>query len=295
MNLTDGEYKLTLGGVRQWVRVDGARHGTVPLVIVHGGPGGNHFVFERTAGPLLARERTVVYHEQRGCGRSDAPTDERAYDVTTLVRDLDELREALGVRALDLLGYSFGGGLVLAYAHAHPGRVRRVVAQAPVLDLHDARIVACQLAGFAQIVTDEVRARVEGALAAAAPPEVRLERVWSSVDSASVDRFLFEDPRWAARNRAWWRESGLVNTGLTHSVVKERPLLSWSALRDVRVPALVVVGRHDRNVGVGYAREVSETLERAELVVLEEAAHFPDVEVSDAYAEVVLRFLAGAT
>ncbi|WP_027483587.1 alpha/beta fold hydrolase [Deinococcus pimensis] len=292
MNLTDGEHLLTLGGVRQWVRVDGARHGTVPLVLVHGGPGGNHFVYERTAGPLLARERTVVYHEQRGCGRSEAPADERAYDVDTLVRDLDELRVALGAPTVDLLGYSFGGGLVFAYAHAFPRHVRRVVAQAPALDLQDARFVACQLAGFLEVAPPEVRARIEGIVASAVPPEVQLERVWGVASVETVDCFLFHDGRHAGRNRAWWRESGLVNTGLTHKVVRSRPVLPWEALAAVDVPTLVVVGRHDRNVGEAYAREVSEALPRGRFEVIEDAAHFPDVEQPETYAEVVLRFLA---
>ncbi|PYE50440.1 alpha/beta fold hydrolase [Deinococcus yavapaiensis] len=292
MNFTDGEYTLTLGGVRQWVRVDGARHDTVPLVLVHGGPGGNHYVFERTAGPLLARERTVVYHEQRGCGRSDAPADVRAYDVDTLVRDLDALRSALGVPALDLLGYSFGGGLALAYAHAYPWHVRRVVAQAPALDLTDPRLVECQIAGFLEVAFGEVRALIEAILASHDPPEVRLERTWQAADLQTVDHFLFHDPAHARRNRAWWRESGLVNSGLMHRVVKARPVLPWQALAAVNVPTLVVVGRHDRNVGVAYARAVSDALPRGQFESLEDAAHFPDVETPETYVEVISRFLA---
>ena len=52
MNLTDGEYHATLDGVDHWYRVAGAAHHTTPLVIVHGGPGGNVYNFERTIGML---------------------------------------------------------------------------------------------------------------------------------------------------------------------------------------------------------------------------------------------------
>jgi proline iminopeptidase len=86
--LHDGERWLTLGGVRQWVRVAGVLHQTVPLLCLHGGPGGNHWVFERTVGPGLETARTVIYHEQRGSGRSDAPEGPSDYSVAGLVSDL---------------------------------------------------------------------------------------------------------------------------------------------------------------------------------------------------------------
>lgn len=89
--LADGAQLTELNGVRQWVRVAGGAHATVPLVLLHGGPGGHHFVFERTAGPRLEAQRTVVYHEQRGSGRSEAPADPAAYRLPLLVEDLRAL------------------------------------------------------------------------------------------------------------------------------------------------------------------------------------------------------------
>lgn len=289
--IVDGERLVELRGVRQWVRVAGASHATVPLVLVHGGPGGNHFVFERTAGPLLAARRTVVYHEQRGCGRSEAPEDEGAYTVEELVADLDALRAHLGVERMDLLGYSFGGGLVLAYAARHPARVRRVIAQAPVLDVRDERVARAQLAGFAAVSRGAVRAEIERVLASHETPAEQLQRVWAAVDVGTVDAFLFEGPAHAARNRAWWLESGLVNTGLMHAVVRRAPILAWSALAEVTAPTLVLIGERDRNVPPSYAREVASALPRGEFALVPGAAHFPDIEAPHAYAERVRTFL----
>jgi pimeloyl-ACP methyl ester carboxylesterase len=49
-------------------------------------------------------------------------------------RDLDILRSALGEPELSFLGYSYGGGLGAAYAHLYPGKVRRMVLDAPSSD-----------------------------------------------------------------------------------------------------------------------------------------------------------------
>ncbi len=38
--LEDGVHYLKIDGIQHWCKVAGAAHNTVPLVIVHGGPGG---------------------------------------------------------------------------------------------------------------------------------------------------------------------------------------------------------------------------------------------------------------
>ena len=132
--LQDGIHYLKINGIMHWCKVAGTAHNTVPLIIVHGGPGGNHYVFERTLGLKLEGNMTVVYYEQRGCGRSEAPQDDGAYSINTLVEDLEELRKQLNVEKVNLLGYSFGGQLCLEYALKYPTKVAKMVLQAPLLD-----------------------------------------------------------------------------------------------------------------------------------------------------------------
>ncbi len=125
---------------------------TAPLVIIHGGPGGHVYNFERTIGPQLEAFTTVIYYEQRGCGRSDQPLDPYTYSIEMLVSDLDELRQALGLDRINLLGFSFGGELALEYALAHPEHVERLIVQSPSLGrrvgaagLYDEHTAAVQL------------------------------------------------------------------------------------------------------------------------------------------------------
>jgi proline iminopeptidase len=58
--LHDDEYRSAVNGVVHWCRVAAARHRRVPLVIVHGGHGGNNDAFERTIGPRLEQVTTVI-------------------------------------------------------------------------------------------------------------------------------------------------------------------------------------------------------------------------------------------
>lgn len=291
--MQNGERLLDLNGVRQWVRVEGAEHATVPLLVLHGGPGGNHFVFERTAGLRLSEQRTIIYHEQRGCGRSEAPAQPNDYSVPLLVSDLRALLGQLGLTQVDLLGYSFGGGLALEYAHAHPRTVRRLVAQAPVLALHEARVVASQLAGFAAVAQGAVRAKVERILTSGELPELMLEQVWASVDTVTVDHLLFQSPEWATFNRRLWQASKLGNTGDMHRALEAQPPTDTSRHLDkIFTPTLILTGRHDRNVPLALLREMAGQLPDARLHIFDHSAHFPDVEETEAYAREVLRFLS---
>src|SRR3979490_3246203 len=49
-----GEHRIKINGVAHWVRVAGQDGGRPPIVVVHGGPGGNSYLCEQTFGPRLA-------------------------------------------------------------------------------------------------------------------------------------------------------------------------------------------------------------------------------------------------
>jgi proline iminopeptidase len=97
----------------------------VPLVFIHGGPGGGSLPHHRRFyDPAFWR---IVLYDQRGAGRSTPIAD--VVDNTTphLVADLERLREHLGITRWVLFGGSWGSTLALAYATAHPDRVLGLV------------------------------------------------------------------------------------------------------------------------------------------------------------------------
>jgi len=92
----------------------------VPLVFLHGGPGGGCLPHHRRYfDPSFWR---IVLFDQRGAGRS-TPCGEITDNTTQhLVADLERLRAHLGIDRWLLFGGSWGSTLALAYAEAHPER-----------------------------------------------------------------------------------------------------------------------------------------------------------------------------
>jgi proline iminopeptidase len=293
--LQDGERRIVLNGVEHWVRIAGTRAGTTPLIIVHGGPGGNVFTFERTIGPQLERFTTVVYYDQRGSGRSAAPSNPADYKLPTIVADLEALRATLGAEHVNLLGFSFGGLIALEYAVRYPARVDRLILQsAPDGDYR--RLATIQTWGFEALATGERREQIR-ALAAqpVQSPMQRINAVWALADRAGVDRFLFHNQSAAALNRKLWEQSGLSNSGRMAAVVfadenaRATPLVD--ELNRITARTLVLVGRHDRNVGLDMERDLADRIPSATLLIFDNSAHFPDMEEPDAYAAAVRGFL----
>jgi pimeloyl-ACP methyl ester carboxylesterase len=61
------------------------------------------------------------------------PQDPMTYRVDWLVRDVEALREHLGLNRMDLFGHSASGGTCLLYAAGHPHRLGRLVLVDPSL------------------------------------------------------------------------------------------------------------------------------------------------------------------
>jgi proline iminopeptidase len=90
----------------------------LPVVFLHGGPGSGCSPRHRQ---LFDPQRCrVVLFDQRGCGRSLPSGSVQANTSAHLVADIERLRQHLGLERWLVVGGSWGAGLALAYAAAHP-------------------------------------------------------------------------------------------------------------------------------------------------------------------------------
>lgn len=107
---TEG-YTAVPGGKVYWRKFgDG---GKTPLLALHGGPGAAHNYL--LALKALADERPVIFYDQLGCGKADAPADESLYTIQRSVDELDAVRAALGLDKVILFGHSWGSMLAIEY------------------------------------------------------------------------------------------------------------------------------------------------------------------------------------
>jgi proline iminopeptidase len=92
----------------------------VPVVFLHGGPGGGCLPHHRRYfDPSFWR---IVLLDQRGAGRSTPVAEVEGNTTQALVADLERLRAHLRIDRWLVFGGSWGSTLALAYAQAHPER-----------------------------------------------------------------------------------------------------------------------------------------------------------------------------
>lgn len=99
--------------------------GGIPVLFVHGGPGGGFGNNDRCFfDPELYR---IILFDQRGSGRSLPHADLEANTTQHLIADMEALREHLEIDQWMLFGGSWGSTLSLLYAQAHPEKVLAMV------------------------------------------------------------------------------------------------------------------------------------------------------------------------
>ena len=118
--MREEEGHIDVPGGQVWYKVVGSGE-SVPLLTLHGGPGGGHDYLE----PLnaLASERPVVFFDQLGCGKSDTPDDVSLWRIDRFVDEVTAVRDALGLDRIHLLGHSWGGWLAIEYMLGAPSGV----------------------------------------------------------------------------------------------------------------------------------------------------------------------------
>ena len=97
----------------------------IPVVVIHGGPGGGGQPSYRQYFDPAAFN--IIQFDQRGCGKSTPYAELEGNNTQASVSDLEALRAHLGLEKWHVFGGSWGSTLSLIYAQHHPERVMSLV------------------------------------------------------------------------------------------------------------------------------------------------------------------------
>ena len=270
------------GDATLYYEVRGSASGT-PLIMVNGGPGFDHtYVHCSAAWDTLAKKRRVVFYDQRGNGRSAALRPGQSCTLADQIADLDAVRRQIGAEKMDLLGHSWGGYLVMAYAARHPERIRHLMivdSAAPkwsdtvflFKDVFPEGIERQQGVGFAEELGDT----------AAVATDLREYMAMLFYSPEKRDAFL--------EHMSEYRYSRAVNTALGTDLARYdlNP-----ELPKYRFPTLVATGRYDMNVAPSVAWKIHRAIPNSEFAVFEKSGHLPYYEEPAAFVRRIEAFLA---
>lgn len=112
---TSREFFLEVGdGHELYVQDWGNKAAETPIFFLHGGPGGG--LKDGHKQMFDPEKQHVIFHDQRGCGKS-LPHGSLEHNTTAdLVNDIEKIAQKLKLDTFILTGGSWGSTLALAYA-----------------------------------------------------------------------------------------------------------------------------------------------------------------------------------
>ena len=252
-------------GVRYYYEIHGRGE---PLLLLHGGLGSIDMF--GPALPILARDRQVIAVDLHGHGRTALGA--REISLEDIGDDMAVVLEHLGLDQVDVLGYSFGGGVAFRLAVQHPTRVRRV---------------ALVSAGFAQDGFHPEMLPQQGAVSGAMADMMKETPMYQSY--VAVAPYPEDFPKLLDRMGAYMR----------------KPYNYAADVKKLRMPVMIVFGDADMyrpehvvefykllGGGLRDAGWMRENMSQNRLAIIPDATHY-DIFMSPALPATVLPFLNG--
>jgi 3-oxoadipate enol-lactonase len=234
------------------------------LLLVH--PLGSDLtVWDDFIAALDGRLTTLAY-DQRGAGRSPFPR--RPVDLAEHATDLEALRTGLGIRNVAVVGCAIGAMTAATYAAQYPAQTQALILTNPT---------PCSAPQAKAMLTERAA-------------KVRREGIASLLPDA-VERAFLEMPRNARYDRYMKRFSEQDPDAYAEALIAAAEADASDALRAVRCPTLLVPGRHDVLLPMERTEAVAALVPQAEIVVIEDAAHFIPYQQPAEFAALALDFL----
>jgi len=284
--LTPGEGYVDVEGGRVWYRVVGSGS-EIPLLLLHGGPGAPSYYLN----PLeqVSVDRPVIFYDQLGAGRSERPTDESLWTVNRFVNELAEVREALGLDNVHILGHSWGSMLAIDYMLTKPEGVQSLILASPALSVRrwaeDAdRLIAQLPVGLQQAIE---RHEAAGTTDDPEYQEATMEyykRHLSRSDPWSEDLQLAFENLNPDIYGLMWGPSEFTATGTLKNYERE------DVLPNLDLPVLFTVGRYDEATPetVQYFQGL---VPGSKIAIFENSAHMTMLDEPQSYTDTVRQFL----
>jgi pimeloyl-ACP methyl ester carboxylesterase len=264
-----------------------------PLIWVEGGPGLAAHLARPDVALLADRFRCHLVNAP-GCGRTSAPATPEGYGLGDHVRFFEEVRQALELGPVTVMGHSWGGLIAVAWAIEHPESVRRLI----VIDgfIGMASVDERQAVAEREAAYDRVRDRDWFQLA------VERQEDYQATEAEQVEWFspcwplYFSDPDGPAarthieriRRELRW------NLDVGRAWEPEPPTDLRPELHRVACPTLVVAGDHDFICGPVWNRPIADGIRDARFEIIRDAGHLPQYEQPDELRRIVHDWLAAS-
>lgn len=272
-------------GHRIYVEQCGNPNG-VPVVVLHGGPGGGCSpAMRRYFDPAIYR---IFLFDQRGCGRSRPHASIEHNTTWDLIHDIELIRTRFNIDRWIVFGGSWGATLSLLYAQSHPDRAAQLVLRGVFLMTQAeldwfygggaGKFFPERWARFADLIpqdeqSDMIAAYQRRLFSGNITVETQYARAWAGWENAlaalMVSDTIGESPAEYARAFARLENHYFVNKGFLD---QDGYILANRAVIE-HIPAAIVQGRYDMICPPISAFQLAQGWHKADLRMIQASGH----------------------
>ena len=259
----------------------------IPIVLLHGGPGGTHHSFH----PHFSRTRKfarIIYYDQRGCGLSDFIRGD-GYTVDQAVEDLESLRKAMNIDEWIVLGWSYGGLLGQCYTIKYPESVMGLILMTAEPALRGQLESTRQYDYLTQVERDKInefRVKYFG-------EQVSMEQlIYNAHLNGDWKRQNYYRPtmeEFACGALYEWQHDEDFNTVMSQNAGS---IDLSGAFENCPIPTLIIEAKFDLTWNTDKPDKIHKNHPGSELVIFEESGHSPFKDEPNRYFTVLREFVA---
>ncbi|MEH7248849.1 proline iminopeptidase-family hydrolase [Neobacillus niacini] len=280
---------IEVTGGRVWYQIFNKNSVATPVIILHGGPGSSSYSLEGLQ--ALEAERPVILYDQLGCGRSDRPKDTSLWQLDRFVEELAQIRDALHLEEIHILGHSWGTTLAAAYCLTKPKGVKSVIFSSPCLS---APLWEQDQKENLKTLPKEIQETIKHCEETGMTDSEEFKAAIKEFNKRFVCRVEKDpDPEWLQKG-AGYRNPEIYNIMWGPSEFSVKGNLRFfdctARLNEINCPTLFTCGRYDEATPES-TEYFSRLVPNGKLHVYENSAHMAYFEENDEYLQVVGDFL----
>ena len=263
----------------------------IPLIILHGGPGGCVERYEPLE-KLADFGIPLIFYDQLGCGYSKVPKNHKiSWNFRIFLDEFENLVKYFNLKKYNILGHSWGGMLALEYVcnFKHDGLQKLILfSTLPSTKIWNEEHVK-MLDEFSPSEKAAILAERDGKNYDKNEHKKAIKKFYKNhVGKRSKDLYPFKTKRFPKTNKEiyekMWGKSELFGTGT---------LIDWSVedkLKNIDVPTLILSGSLDES-SPAMNELMNKEIKGSKWVLLKKSHHIGYVEEADLVLDLIKNFI----
>ena len=292
---TGGKY-YTVNGAKLYTVTVGTGN---PMIIIPGGPGGNHLGYRSFDSLTVNSNIQLIYLDAFGRGKSDTAKNVAEYTLERDIEDIEGLRKEMHLDKISLLGHSYGSLVAQGYAVKYGQHLSHLIIangfhSFVMWQENDDNSNHEIKTNYPEVWDTLMKLREQGTISS--------DAIHQEIYGRVPYGFLYAYNPENFRGRGGKPYPNPFNTALYYQMVgKDGDFIVGNdignfdfrkQLKDLKMPVLIIAGRYDRVAVPWMQVKYKEYCPQAQFVMFERSGHNPQVEEKEKEFKLIKEFLA---